>query len=151
MKTLAELDHRTFMSAALHEAAQAGLAGDLPIGAVVVCDGAIVGRGRNRIRSLSDKLRHAEVEALATSKEVRATQHQDCVIYTTTEPCVMCLGTIIMADIRHVFYGLPDPARGGSDMMAHVPYAADQIHSYVGGILAEDSERLWRQFENRLP
>ncbi|ASP32856.1 nucleoside deaminase [Labrenzia sp. VG12] len=151
MRALQHIDHHTFMSAALQEAEQAGFAGDLPIGAVVICDGEIVGRGRNRIRSRSDKLRHAEVEALETSRHVRASRHKDCVLYTTTEPCVMCLGTIIMADVRHVFFGLPDPARGGSDMMALVPYAADQIHTYEGGILARDSEQLWRRFEQRLP
>ena len=146
-----DLDHHTFMTAALEEATQAGLAGDLPIGAVLICDGDIVGRGRNRIRSQGDKLRHAEVEALETSKKIRAGRHEDCVIYTTTEPCVMCLGTIIMADVRHIFFGLPDPARGGTDMMARVPYAANQIHTYQGGLLALESERLWKRFEQRLP
>jgi tRNA(adenine34) deaminase len=145
------IDHCAFMREALAEASNAGATGDLPVGAVVVCGGVVVGRGRNRVRSGGDKLRHAEIEALANARSVRASRHLDCIVYTTTEPCVMCLGAIVMADIRHVVFGLRDPGRGGSDMLATIPYVRKQIHSYLGGILADESRELWFKFEGRTP
>jgi tRNA(adenine34) deaminase len=145
------IDHYAFMREALAEASNAGVTGDLPIGAVVVCGGVVVGRRRNRIRSEGDKVRHAEIEALENARNVRASRHLDCIVYTTIEPCVMCLGAIVMTDIRHVVFGLPDPARGGSDMFTSIPYVKRQIHSYLGGILADESRELWFKFEGRSP
>jgi tRNA(adenine34) deaminase len=91
------------MKEALAEAALA--AGDLPIGSVIVCDGAVVARGRNRIRSDSSQLAHAEMVALRNGGDLLFRRFEECLIYTTREPCVMCLGAIAMADIRHVVYG----------------------------------------------
>lgn len=142
------LDHAGFMRAALAEAAAACAAGDLPIGAVVVCDGAVVGRGGNRIRSGGDKLHHAEIEALRDAVAVRRARHEDCVVYTTVEPCVMCLGTIVMADIRHVVFARADAPRGGSEMFQTVAYVRAQIERYVGGVLADESEALWRRYRS---
>jgi len=142
------LDHAHFMGAALELAEAAGEAGDLPIGAVVVLDGAVVGRGRNRIHSAGDKLRHAETEALADARMIRAQRHEDCVLYTTTEPCVMCLGSIVMSDIRHVVFGRADPSRGGSDMARNVPYVSAQLKRYVGGCLAGECEAVWSRYHS---
>ena len=151
MSKFESIDHYAFMREALTEASNAGATGDLPIGAVVVCGGLVVGRGRNRVRSEGDKVRHAEIEALENARNVRASRHLECIVYTTTEPCVMCLGAIVVADIRHVVFGLPDPAHGGSDMFATIPYVKKQIHSYLGGILADESRKLWFKFEGRAP
>jgi tRNA(adenine34) deaminase len=145
------IDHYAFMREALAEASNAGATGDLPLGAVVVCGGVVVGRGRNRVRSQGDKLRHAEIEALENARGIRASRHLDCIVYATTEPCVMCLGAIVMADIRHVVFGLRDPAPGGSDMFATIAYVRKQIHGYLGGILADESRELWLKFEGRTP
>jgi tRNA(adenine34) deaminase len=151
MMEFESIDHCAFMREALAEAGNAGATGDLPIGAVVVCGGLVVGRGRNRVRSEGDKVRHAEIEALEKARSVRASRYLDCIVYATTEPCVMCLGAIAMADIRHVVFGLRDPSRGGSGMFATIPYVKKQIRRYVGGILADESRELWFKFEGRAP
>ncbi len=123
------------MREALQCAAQASARGDLPIGAVIVCDGEVISRGRNSINSSKSQLRHAEIDALERAGPLLFERHDDCVIYTTVEPCIMCLGTIAMADVRHVVFGAPDPARGGTDMWNRVPYVAKEILRYEGGVL----------------
>ena len=129
------LDHERFMREALLCAQEAKDRGDLPIGAVLVCDGAVAARGRNSINSSRNQLRHAEIDALEAARELVFSRHDDCVIYTTVEPCVMCLGTIAMADVRHVVFGAPDPRRGGTDMWRNVAYVQKEILRYEGGVL----------------
>ena len=129
------LDHEHFMREALDCAQEAKRRGDLPIGAVLVCDREVIARGRNSINTSRSQLRHAEIEALENAGETLFNRFEDCVIYTTVEPCIMCLGTIAMADVRHVVFGAPDPKRGGTDMWNNVPYVAKEIWRYEGGIL----------------
>ncbi len=137
------MDHERFMSEALDEAASARDAGDHPIGAVVVCDGVVVGRGQNRIRSQRSQWEHAEIRALReTDGNLLFTRHEDCIVYSTVEPCVMCLGTIAMLDIRHVVFGAFDPLRGGTDMWNNVPYVRKEVPRYVGGVLEQQCREL---------
>ena len=141
-------DHEKFMREALVEAQFALDAGDLPIGSVIVYKGSVIGRGRNRIHSECNKLRHAELEALQSASDLLFEHHNECVIYTTVEPCVMCLGAITMADIRHCVFGAPDPERGGTDMYSKISYVQSQIHNYMGGILAEECISLLCQYSS---
>ena len=101
---------RHYMEEALFEADQAGLIGEVPIGAVIVHDGKIVGRGHNLREHANDATLHAEVraieEACATLKSWRL---EDCQLYVSIEPCLMCSGAIINARIPEVFYGARDP------------------------------------------
>ncbi len=137
------MDHEKFMREALREAVAARDAGDYPIGAVVVCDSAIVGRGQNRIRSERSQWEHAELRALRqTDRDLLFTRHEDCIVYSTVEPCVMCLGTIAMLDIRHVVFGMFDPLRGGSDMWNNVPYVRKEVPRYVGGVLERECRQV---------
>jgi tRNA(adenine34) deaminase len=107
------IDHERFMRAAIAEAELALAAGDLPIGSVIVCDGLVLARGRNRIRANCSQLAHAEVTALRNGGELLFRRFEDCIIYSTREPCVMCLGAIAMADVRHIVFGAADHGRGG--------------------------------------
>ncbi|HTV98310.1 MAG TPA: nucleoside deaminase [Steroidobacteraceae bacterium] len=143
------LDHERYMAAALEEAKLALEAGDLPIGAVIVCDQNIISTGRNRIRTASNQLQHAELSALLKQSPIVYERHDDCVIYTTVEPCVMCLGAIAMADIRHVVFGAADPDRGGTDMYGNVAYVRKEIHRYVGGIREAQCRALIDAYEFR--
>lgn len=133
------------MREAMKEAIVARDSGDYPIGAVVVCDGRVVARGRNRIRSDRSQFEHAEMRALrSTDPELLFSKHEECVVYTTVEPCVMCLGTIAMLDVRHVVFGMADPLRGGSDMWNSVSYVRREIHRYLGGVLEDECREVAR-------
>ncbi len=107
---MAGRDLRAFMREALAEAETAGLAGELPIGAVLVVDGGIVARGRARQRELHSQLAHAELQALLTGGEALWKRYERTVLFTTMEPCPMCLGATVMTDVPHIVFA----ARSGS-------------------------------------
>lgn len=103
-----------FMQAALAEAKAAGGRGEVPIGAVVVLDGAIVGRGGNRTREKHDVSAHAEIEAIRDASNVLGQERlSGADLYVTLEPCAMCAAAISFARIRRLYYGAEDPKGGG--------------------------------------
>lgn len=103
-----------FMAAALDEAQAAGARGEVPIGAVVVLDGAIVGRGGNRTREKNDVTAHAEIEAIREAAAVLGQERlAGADIYVSLEPCTMCAAAISFARIRRLYYGASDPKGGG--------------------------------------
>jgi tRNA(adenine34) deaminase len=109
----AEVSDEAFMREALSEAREAGQAGDVPVGAVVVRDGQIVGRGRNRRVAGGDPLAHAEVEAVKSAATTLGTWRLDeCTLYVTLEPCPMCAGAIVQSRIRRLVYGATDLKAG---------------------------------------
>ena len=112
MSTNAEADNK-FMRAALELASEAGDAGEVPVGAVVVSDGAIIGRGYNRPISASDPTAHAEVMALRdAAKYVGNYRLAGCALYVTLEPCAMCIGAIFHARIARLVFGAAEPKTG---------------------------------------
>lgn len=137
------LDHTYFMREALKEAELALQAGEAPIGAVIVHNGVIVGRGQAEHVRRQSRLAHAELNALlATATSLYDFPHTDGVIYTTLEPCEMCLGAIVMSDaVNHIVYAAADPNINPSAML-DMPHVRRHIHTYLGGILAEESEAL---------
>jgi tRNA(adenine34) deaminase len=137
------------MRAALAEAEAAGKAGDLPIGAVLVLDGEIVGRGRNLQNQRRSQLYHAELEALRAGGEAVWTRHDDCVLYTTVEPCPMCLGALVMADVPHVVFAAHD-ANAGVKQMRDIDYVGRHIRTYEGGVLEQESLDLIARYDPRL-
>ena len=140
------LDHAFFMHAALQEAAWAMQNGERPIGAVIVHRGVIVGRGRAEHRARHNRLAHAELNALlATAPALFDFPHDDGVLYTTLEPCEMCLGAIVMSDaVNHVVFALADHWIGPSSML-DMPHVRRHIINYVGGVLEEESVALWQR------
>jgi tRNA(adenine34) deaminase len=101
-------DHEFFMREAIKEAREAGERGDRPIGAVIVHKGRIVARGSNRVNSMQSDVYHAENMAIINSAPYLQKYGAECTIYTTVEPCIMCLGTIVLADISKVVFGMID-------------------------------------------
>lgn len=100
-------DDNKYMTEALSESKKAKLAGDLPFGAVVVCNGKIVGRGKSENGTTGDVTDHAELLALRQAcRTLKKNDLQDCKIYCTNEPCVMCSAAIFQAKIPHVIIGL---------------------------------------------
>lgn len=138
-----------FMRAALAEARKAARAEEVPVGAVVVREGQIIARGRNRIRELKDPSAHAEVLALrAAGKALRHERLLDTTLYTSLEPCVMCAGAIVLGRVPRVVYGAVDPkaGAGGSvmDLLRH--RSLNHRAEVTGGVLAGMSRRMLRQF-----
>ncbi|MBR0556818.1 nucleoside deaminase [Ciceribacter sp. L1K23] len=105
-----------FMQAALTEAKAAAERGEVPVGAVVVLDGTIIGRGGNRTREKNDVTAHAEVEAIRAASALLGQERlSGADLYVTLEPCAMCAAAISFARIRRLYYGAEDPKGGGVD------------------------------------
>jgi len=103
----------TWMLEALHEARMANVIGEVPIGAVIVHDGEIIGRGHNLREHGQDATLHAEIVAIQEACEyLHSWRLEDCQIYVTLEPCIMCCGAIINARIPEIYYGARDPKAG---------------------------------------
>lgn len=103
------------MDEALREALAAGADGEVPIGAVVVSGGRVIGRGHNMTQRLHDPTAHAEMLALTSAAEAMGGRYlNDCTLYVTVEPCPMCAGALNWAQIGRIVYGAPDPKRGYS-------------------------------------
>ncbi|MFZ1738952.1 tRNA adenosine(34) deaminase TadA [Sphingorhabdus sp.] len=140
---------RHFMQAALELARQAAKAGEVPVGAIVVHDGIIIGRGANRPIGNHDPTAHAEIIAL---REAAATLGNDrlngCDLWVTLEPCAMCAGAIAHARIARLYYGASDPKGGAVD---HGPRLFEQstVHhrpEVYGGICEDEAAGLLRAF-----
>ena len=140
------LDHVFFMREALKEAELAMKAGERPIGAIIVHRGKIVGRGKAEHHGKHSRLAHAELNALlATAQSLYDFPHDNAVIYTTLEPCEMCLGAIVMSDVvNHVVYSLADNWINPKPMF-EIPHVQRHIYNYLGGVLEEESAALWTQ------
>ena len=107
------MNHEYFMAEALRLAREAVADGDVPVGCVIVRDGEIVGRGRNRREANADATAHAEVEAIREAcARLGSWRLQDCALYVTLEPCPMCAGAIVNARIREVRYGAKEEKSG---------------------------------------
>ncbi|MBA3939570.1 MAG: nucleoside deaminase, partial [Planctomycetes bacterium] len=136
-------------SQALDEARAAAGEGEVPVGAVVVCDGRIIGRGRNACETLQDATAHAEMIAIgAASRSLGSWRLEDCTLYVTLEPCPMCLGACLNARVRRVVYGAFEPKAGacGSVVDLRAPPGFNHRLEVLGGIGADASSALLKDF-----
>jgi len=139
----------TFMAEALAEARRAAAEGEVPIGAVVVADGRIVGRGRNARERLSDPTAHAEILALQeTARALGRWRLAGATMYATLEPCPMCAGALVNARIDRLVYGVADPKAGAVDTLFDVVRDSRLNHrvQVASGILAAECGEILRQF-----
>jgi tRNA(adenine34) deaminase len=146
-KSVDDLDHERFMWEAMKEAELALQHSTRPIGAIILYDGEIIGRGRAQHIERNSKIAHAELNALISAEQYVSDldEHShDCVLYTTLEPCVMCLGAIVMSDIDHVVFALHDRWINPSPMLS-VDYVRRHIKTYLGGVLETESMALWER------
>lgn len=142
-------DHESFMRVALARAADAAAAGEVPVGAVVVHDGAIIGEGFNRPISSHDPTAHAEIVALrAAAHAVGNYRLTGATLYVTVEPCLMCVGAMVHARIGLVVYGAPEPKAGALVSMTSAHELAGLNHrlSVIGGVLEDDCRAVLQQF-----
>lgn len=143
-------EQEKFMKAALKLAQKAAEEGEVPVGCVVVCDGKIVGRGRNRRETKKTALGHAELEAIQKAcKKLGGWRLHRCDLYVTLEPCPMCAGAIINARIRNVYYGASDQKAGSCGSLVNlfeIPY--NHKPEIVPGLMQpECTEELQRFFQ----
>lgn len=138
-----------FMRQALREAGRAFAEDEVPIGAVIVQDGRVIARGRNRPLHLKDPSAHAEILALRrAARKLDNYRLPGCSLYVTIEPCAMCAGAIIHARLRKVVFGARDPKAGAVGSILKVLNHPRLNHklAVVEGVLAEDSARLLQDF-----
>ena len=137
------------MRAALAEAAKAAAAGEVPVGAVLARDGAIVARGWNRPISTRDPTAHAEIVALRDAAAALGNYRlPGCELYVTLEPCAMCVGAMVHARIARIVYGARDPKTGACGSIIDLPALATFNHhgTFEGGVLAAECGEVLRRF-----
>jgi tRNA(adenine34) deaminase len=139
----------TWMAEALVEARAAGGEGDVPIGAVVVFEGRIVGRGRNAREKLRDPTAHAEILALQeAARTLQRWRLTGATVYATLEPCPMCAGALVNARIDRLVYGVSDPKAGAAGSLVDIPRDPRLNHRIAvdSGVLAEECGAVLRDF-----
>lgn len=141
--------HETFMQEALALADQAEQLGEVPVGAVIVKDNQIIGRGFNQPISSHDPTAHAEIVALRdAAQHLKNYRLVDCDLYVTIEPCAMCAGAIVHSRIRKVFFGATEP-KAGAVVSTQPFFESPQLNHLVqwqGGLLAEDCRLKVQEF-----
>jgi tRNA(Arg) A34 adenosine deaminase TadA len=138
-----------YLRAAIAEAQAAEANGEVPVGAVVVHENKIIGRGQNRVLRDSDPTAHAEIVALReTGRALNNYRLEDCTLYATLEPCAMCAGAILHARISRLVYAAPDPKAGACGSVLSVMNHPQLNHKVevVSGLLAEECGSMLSNF-----
>ncbi len=140
-------DDTYFMRKALQEAEIALAKGEVPVGAVIVCNEQIIAKGHNQVETLNDATAHAEMLAFTAATNYLGSKYlKDCTLYVTLEPCQMCAGAAFWAQIGKIVFGAADAQRGFQHWHC-------QVHPKTevkGGVLAEESEALLKTFFERM-
>ncbi|ETW98786.1 MAG: adenosine deaminase [Candidatus Entotheonella factor] len=149
----ASLDHAAFMQEALQEARKALATEDVPVGAVVVFDGLIIGRGHNQREALTDPTAHAEILALQqAARHLSSWRLIDTVLYVTLEPCIMCIGAAVLGRISGLVYGCHDPKAGACGSQFDILGAQRLNHTFpiVSGVCESEASALLKTFFRQL-
>lgn len=140
-------DDERYMRMALQEAERAFEADEVPVGAIVVCQGRILAKAHNLTETLHDVTAHAEMQALTAASEALGGKYLDqCTLYVTVEPCIMCAGAIGWSQMGRVVYGAADPKRG---FATFAPRALHPRTEVVQGVLEEECAGLMKRFFKR--
>ena len=133
-----------FMKQALSEAKIAFDKGEIPIGAVIVCEKRIIARAHNLTETLNDVTAHAEMQAITAAASVLGGKYLvDCTLYVTVEPCPMCAGALFWAQIDRIVYGASDEKRGYSKLTPGALHTKTKVQA---GILAEEAAQMMKRF-----
>ncbi len=138
-------DHFAWMRLALEEAEKSVDTADVPVGALVVLDDEVIGRGRNEREALQDPTAHAEISALRSAARTLGRWYlEGAVLYTTVEPCTMCMGAAALARVKTVVFGCKNPKGGASSLCPAVFKGLGMTHvpEVVGGILEKEAAGL---------
>ena len=133
-----------YMKQALLEAQQALKKDEVPIGAVIVCQGRIIARGHNLTETLTDVTAHAEMQAITSAAQFLGGKYlTDCTLYVTVEPCVMCAGALGWSQLSRIVYGATDEKRG------YYKFAPNALHpktEVVKGVMEEECSKIMKEF-----
>ena len=149
------MSDEAFMREALALALQAQALGEVPVGAVVVKDGVIIGRGFNQPITSNDPTTHAEIVALRdAARNIQNYRLVDCALFVTLEPCMMCVGAMLHARVKRVVFGAMEPKTGVCGSVMNLPNETKLNHhaTFTGGVLADECGKVLKAFfaERRL-
>lgn len=137
-------DDIRYMKMALEEARRAYAEGEVPVGAVVVCKGRVIARAHNLTETLTDVTAHAEMQAVTAAANYLGGKYlNECVLYVTVEPCVMCAGALGWAQLGRLVYGAADDKRG---FRRYAPEALHPRTEVVEGVMADECAALMKEF-----
>lgn len=137
-------DDIRYMKMALDEAAKAYAQGEVPVGAVVVCKGRVIARAHNLTETLTDVTAHAEMQAVTASANYLGGKYlNECTLYVTVEPCIMCAGALGWAQLQRLVYGAADEKRG---YQRFAPQALHPKAEVVSGVMADECSDLMKRF-----
>jgi tRNA(adenine34) deaminase len=142
-------DHYRFMQKAFIQAERAFEEGEVPVGAVVVYQGKVIGTGYNQVEKLKDPTAHAEMIALSAANQYLNEKYlNDCVLYVTLEPCMMCAGALVWAKIKRIVFGAMEPKSGacGSVFNFNANTSLNHHFEIISGIMETESEWLLKRF-----
>ena len=142
------VDHNKWMKYAYDEATKAYNDDEVPIGAIIIKEGRIIGRGYNQVEALKDSTAHAEIIAITSAENsLNDWRLNDCSLYVTKEPCLMCYGAIINARIENIYYGFSDKEKGFRVKVREEQLLANNhLKNIEGNILDLDCKRLIEDF-----
>ena len=147
MEVSLETDEK-YMRLAIKEAQEAFDSDEVPVGAVIVSGGRVVGRGHNLVETLVDVTAHAEIQAITAAASTLGGKYlTDCTLYVTVEPCVMCAGALAWSQRGRIVYGASDAKRGYSRIGDRLLHPRTEVRA---GVLAEECERLMTDFFAKL-
>ena len=133
-----------YMRMAIEEAERALAKREVPIGAIVVAEGRVIGRGYNLVETLADATAHAEMQAITAAASTLGGKYlKQCTLYVTVEPCAMCAGAIAWSQVGRVVYGAADAKRGYSTISERILHPKTEV---VRGVLSEPCEELMQRF-----
>ena len=142
-------NHERFMRQALREAEEALEAGDVPVGAVIVRDGRIIGRGHNQREILKDPTAHAEIIAITqAAAALESWRISEATLYVTLEPCSMCAGALVLGRVKRVVYGAADPKAGACGSVLNVAQSDALNHrlEVIPGVLVDECAGILKDF-----
>lgn len=141
------MDDVYYMKKALEEARQAYAEDEIPVGAVVVCNGRIIARAHNLTETLTDVTAHAEMQAITAAANALGGKYlNECTLYVTVEPCVMCAGAIGWSQLKRLVYGASDEKRG---YRRFAPQALHPRTEVTDGVMADEAASLMKEFFSR--
>lgn len=143
-----EFNDDYFMKIALCEAEEAGMKGEVPVGAVVVLQNRVIAKAHNMTQTLCDVTAHAEMQVITAAANYLGSKYlQECTLYVTLEPCVMCAGAIAWAQVGTLVYGADDPKKGYTNLSGNILHPKTTVRH--GTLREEASQMLKLFFEQR--
>ena len=142
--TTTTTDDNHYMKMALDEATRAYEQGEVPVGAVVVCKGRVIARAHNLTETLTDVTAHAEMQAITAAANYLGGKYlNECTLYVTVEPCIMCAGALGWAQTKRIVFGAADDKRG---FQRFAPQALHPKTEVVSGVMADECAALMKEF-----